>query len=75
MKVYGVYVGVKYEGGSVMPSLYKSYAKAKRVAMDKIEFIEADGGELSKFRKLDKEDAWCNGIDVVAIKKFNVADG
>ena len=74
MKVYGVYTGIKHEGGGIDTNLFKSYAKAKQSAKHEMKNIEDDGWELSKFKKVDGRDSWSNGIDVVAIKTFKVKD-
>jgi len=71
MKVYGVYVRHKYEGGHVLPDLYKSYKKAKVLAKEYISETE-NNLDISKFKKMDKQQAWTNGIDVVAITEFKV---
>ncbi len=72
MKVYGIYSGIKHEGGNVGRVLYKSYAKAKKEVHDEIEINTIDDWPLSEFKKIDGKDMWSNGINIVAIQKFTI---
>lgn len=68
MTVYGIYKGELHEGGRVWKTLYKNHKKAKVVAINKM--IEMNNPRFP-FKSVQK-DKWSNGIDIIAIKKFEV---
>lgn len=75
MKVYGIYKGCKYEGGTVLPTMFLNQEDARKELMKHVDDENSywtEPGETDM--RLVETTPICfeNSCDVMCVKEFNV---